>query len=99
METNEKVNEKEFIVKLIDYKLTTDELKELEHINELLSKLKKRKDYLLNKKSVFAKMRKADIDIDIFNSSIDKNDFVGSFKENGKKIYFRKNEIDKLWKV
>lgn len=97
MRTNEEV--KEYIVKLIDYNLTEDELKELDNINQLLTKLKKRKDYLLNKKSVFAKMRKAEIDIDVFNQSIDRSDFVGCFKENGKKIYFRKNEIDKLWKA
>ena len=97
METNEEV--KEYICKLIEYNLSTDELNELEHINELLTKLKKRKDYLLNKKSIFAKMRKVEIDTTVFNSSVDKNDYVGSFKENGKRIYFRKNEIDKLWKA
>ena len=97
METNEEV--KEYICKLIEYNLSTDELKELEDINKLLTRLHQRKDYLLNKKSVFAKVRRVEIDTTVFNSSIDKNDYVGSFKENGKKIYFRKNEIDKLWKA
>ena len=94
METNEKL----FRIELQETNLNEFELIQLQELKKQVKTMLKKIEFLERKKSIFKIEGIASIDVDIFNENII-GDYVGYINTPSGRVYFKKNDIKKLYKI
>ena len=94
METNEKL----FRIELQETNLNEFELIQLQELKKQVKTMLKKIEFLERKKSIFKVEGIATIDTDIFNENTI-GDYVGYINTPSGRVYFKKNDIKKLYKI